>query len=169
MGVGYFILFFTNFLKFFFYVDHFKSLYWICYNIASVLCFGVFWPKGIWDLSSPTRDWTCTPCLGRWSFNHWTTREVPYFSIKMVSIKMWMNRMFISSSICSFIVCTEPSAPSPPDLGTRSQARSRGRRTRDKAWLSGFLLCKGLTVLTRVLLLKVWSVDQEHWHHLGAR
>ena len=105
MGVGYFILFFTNFLKFFFYVDHFKSLYWICYNIASVLCFGVFWPKGIWDLSSPTRDWTCTPCLGRWSFNHWTTREVPYFSIKMVSIKMWMNRMFISSSICSFIEC----------------------------------------------------------------
>ena len=24
---------------FFFNVDHFKSLYWICYNIASVLCF----------------------------------------------------------------------------------------------------------------------------------
>ena len=22
-------------------MDHFQSLYWICYNIASVLCFGV--------------------------------------------------------------------------------------------------------------------------------
>ena len=23
-------------------MDHFQSLYWICYNIASGLCFGVF-------------------------------------------------------------------------------------------------------------------------------
>ena len=22
------------------------------------------------DLSSPTKDWTCTPCIGRWSLNH---------------------------------------------------------------------------------------------------
>ena len=26
--------------KDFFHVDHFLSFYWICYNIASVLCFG---------------------------------------------------------------------------------------------------------------------------------
>ena len=32
-----FILFFKHF---FFSVEHFKSLYWICYNTASVLCFG---------------------------------------------------------------------------------------------------------------------------------
>ena len=25
----------------------------------------VFWPRGMWDLSSPTRDRTCTPCIGR--------------------------------------------------------------------------------------------------------
>ena len=32
---------FTLFFKdFFFDVDRFKSLYWICYNIATVLCFG---------------------------------------------------------------------------------------------------------------------------------
>ena len=31
---------FYFFFKDFFDVDHFKSLYWICYNIASVLCFG---------------------------------------------------------------------------------------------------------------------------------
>ena len=34
----------------------------------------------IWDLSSLTRDWTHAPCIGTWSFNHWTTREVPAFS-----------------------------------------------------------------------------------------
>ena len=37
----------------------------------------VFWPRGTWDPSSPTRDQTCTPHAGRRSPNHWTTREVP--------------------------------------------------------------------------------------------
>ena len=37
----------------------------------------VFWPQGMWDLSSLTRDRTCTPCIGRRSLNHWTAREVP--------------------------------------------------------------------------------------------
>ena len=32
----------------------------------------VFWPGGMWDLSSPTRDRTRTPCIGRQSLNHWT-------------------------------------------------------------------------------------------------
>ena len=34
-------------------------------------------PLGMWDLSSPTRDRTCVPCIGRRILNHWTTREVP--------------------------------------------------------------------------------------------
>ena len=29
------------------------------------------------DPSSPIRDETCVPFVGRWSLNHWTTREVP--------------------------------------------------------------------------------------------
>ena len=37
----------------------------------------VFWPVGMWDLSSPTKDRTCTPCTGRQRLNHWTAREVP--------------------------------------------------------------------------------------------
>ena len=37
----------------------------------------VFWPQGMWDLSSPTGDQTCTPCIGRGSLNHRTAREVP--------------------------------------------------------------------------------------------
>ena len=39
--------------------------------------FWFFWPRGLWHLSSLTRDWTHTPCIWRWSLNHWTTREVP--------------------------------------------------------------------------------------------
>ena len=37
-----------------------------------------FLPPCKWDLCSPTRNRTCTPYTGRWSVNHWTTREVPY-------------------------------------------------------------------------------------------
>ena len=31
----------------------------------------------MWDLSSPNRDQTRTPCTGRWILNHWSTREIP--------------------------------------------------------------------------------------------
>ena len=31
---------------------------------------------GMWDLSSPTRDWTHLPCIARQFLNHWTPREV---------------------------------------------------------------------------------------------
>ena len=30
----------------------------------------------MWDLSFLIRDWTCTPCIGKWNLNHWTSREV---------------------------------------------------------------------------------------------
>ena len=36
---------------------------------AQLLC-------SMWDPSSLTRDWTCIPCIGRQTFNHWTTRGV---------------------------------------------------------------------------------------------
>ena len=41
-----------------------------------------FWSQGMWDLSSPTRDRTHHPCTGRWSLNHWTTREGPYWTFR---------------------------------------------------------------------------------------
>ena len=40
------------------------------------LLFCIFWPGGMWDLSSPTRDQTYTSCIGRRSLKHWTAREV---------------------------------------------------------------------------------------------
>ena len=49
-----------------------------CVEFVAVLllCFAlVFWPQGVWDLSSLIRDWSCTPCTGTWSLNHWTTWE----------------------------------------------------------------------------------------------
>ena len=39
--------------------------------------FSIFWPWGMWNLSSSARDWTCAPCNGRQNFNHWTAKEVP--------------------------------------------------------------------------------------------
>ena len=46
--------------------------------VTILLLFDVlgFWPQGIWDLGSLTRDGTCIHCIGRGSLNHWTTREV---------------------------------------------------------------------------------------------
>ena len=41
-----------------------------------------FWLRGMWDLSSLTRDRTRTPCIGRRSLNHWTAREVPGLSVE---------------------------------------------------------------------------------------
>ena len=37
----------------------------------------VFWPWVMWNLISPTRDQIHTPCIGRRSLNHWTSKEVP--------------------------------------------------------------------------------------------
>ena len=58
-----------------YYSEIFLSLYWICYSTVSVLCL-VFGLQGMWDLSSLTKDQTLNPWTGRWSLNHWTTREV---------------------------------------------------------------------------------------------
>ena len=54
------------------------------------LFFCFFWPRGMWDLSSPIRDRTHTHCTGRQSLNHWTTREVPefHFFLKLNNIPL---------------------------------------------------------------------------------
>ena len=33
--------------------------------------------RGMWNLSSPNKDWTWVPCIGRQILNHWTTRGIP--------------------------------------------------------------------------------------------
>ena len=46
--------------------------------------------EGIWDLSFPTRDQTCTPWLKARNLNHWTAREVP---ILLLLIPSYMSRL----------------------------------------------------------------------------
>ena len=63
----------------------FLSLYWVCYNIASVLfslcfVFFCFWQGGTVGSYSPTRGWTPTPCIGRWSVTTEPPGKSPIFS-----------------------------------------------------------------------------------------
>ena len=59
-----------------------KAFIEFCYNVTSVfyisffVCFFFFWLWEVWDLSYPTRNETCTPCIGRQSLNHKTIRDV---------------------------------------------------------------------------------------------
>ena len=61
-------------VNFFFVFIEFVTILLLFY-----VCFFLFFfrPWGMWDPSSPTRGWTHTSYIGRWSLNHWTTREVP--------------------------------------------------------------------------------------------
>ena len=50
------------------------------YSVVAVLrpllYMGSKLPRGMWDLSSQTRDGTRVPCISKCIVNHWTTREV---------------------------------------------------------------------------------------------
>ena len=72
------LLFFFFSLKDLFDVDHFFfKVFTEFVTILLLFPVLVFWLRGMWDLSSRTRDQTHTPCIGRRSLNHWTGREVP--------------------------------------------------------------------------------------------
>ena len=80
---------YLNFFKRFIYLmwTTFKVFIEFVTILPLFLCFGVwffFWPWGMWDLSSPTRDWTCTLRIGRWTINLWTAKEVPVMHILYV-------------------------------------------------------------------------------------
>ena len=74
---------------FFFNVGHFQSLYGICYSIASVLGFCLLAKADIWDLCSPSKNQTCSPCIGRQNLNHWTAREVPDIFLYRIILDFW--------------------------------------------------------------------------------
>ena len=68
--------------------DFFFFLVWFTFKdfiefVTTLLLFLflVFWPWGMLDLSSLTRDRTCTPCTGRQCPNHWISRELPAYYI----------------------------------------------------------------------------------------
>ena len=63
----------------------------------------VFWLQNMWDLQSLTRDQIHTRCIRRRSLNHWTTREVPTFSLtshrdfKPTKIKTLISSLLVST------------------------------------------------------------------------
>ena len=48
-------------------------------------------PHSMWGLSSPTRGWTCVPCIGRQILNHWTTREVLHIYFRISSSQPYLK------------------------------------------------------------------------------
>jgi len=53
----------------------------VCASRVCVLSSCSAWASlshSMWDLSSPVRDQTHIPCIGRQILNHWTTKEVPF-------------------------------------------------------------------------------------------
>ena len=77
--------------RFFFYVCVWTIFKVFIEFVTILLLFYVlvYWPRGVWHLSSLTRDWTCTPCIGRQSFNHWTTREAPTQCLRSQVCRDW--------------------------------------------------------------------------------
>ena len=64
-------------------------------TVLSLLFVLVFWPPSMWDLSFLTRGQTHTPCIGRQSLTHWTTKEVPRNTFSM-SIFSYIFHIFCS-------------------------------------------------------------------------
>jgi len=55
-------------------MKHFKVFIEFTAILLLFYVFG-FLARGLWDLSSLTRDRTCIPCTGRQNLNHWVSRE----------------------------------------------------------------------------------------------
>ena len=78
-------------------VDHFLKCLLTLLHLFYVLG---FWPQGMWDVSSLTRDRTRTTCLGRQSPNHWTAREVPH---SVSSFIISRDHLMFMSLCCYFL------------------------------------------------------------------
>ena len=50
--------------------------------------FWIFWSRGLGDLNCLTRGQTHTPCIGRWSLNHWTAREFPHMNFHIMKVDL---------------------------------------------------------------------------------
>ena len=93
------------FLRFFWCGPFLKSLQnflqWCFYFM-----FWFLWPWGMWDLGSLTRDQTHAPCIERWSFNHWVTRDVlhPFSLLLQIFCKhsTYLFEELFLASLCFF-------------------------------------------------------------------
>ena len=55
----------------------FKNIFFLLKDSISFYLTFLAMLCGMWDLSSLTRDRTCTPALEVQSLNHWTSRDIP--------------------------------------------------------------------------------------------
>ena len=69
-------------------------------------------PCSMWDVSSPTRDWTRVLCIGRRFLYHWTTREVPaiFFLNKLLDdcIFPWKTMKNVPDLLSSVLDVQQP-------------------------------------------------------------
>ena len=59
-------------------------------------CFLFFWPQGVRDLSSLTRDWTYISCTVRQNPNHCTIREVPWNSLIRLKFEVIFQNLLLA-------------------------------------------------------------------------
>ena len=72
---------------FFFWMQAiFKNLFWICYNIASVLCFGFLASRHVRSILATQPGIESTPLHRPQYLNHWISRKVPLVFILSVNI-----------------------------------------------------------------------------------
>ena len=69
--------------------------------------FFFFLPHVLWDLSSPTRNWTgawgWSLAVSTWSPNHWTARNSPYSFLRawcLAEFIILFNKLHLLSSLC---------------------------------------------------------------------
>ena len=74
----------------------------VCIEFVTILLLFyvlVLWPRGMWYLSSPTRDRTCTPCIGL--LNHWTTRDLSFVIDHHLIYIFLINKSQKTSLLCT--------------------------------------------------------------------
>ena len=73
--------------------------------------FFFFWPWGMWDLTSLTRDQTDMPCIGRLRLDPWAAREVPVckclssfiLELKCLTCFLETGLPWVSITICLYL------------------------------------------------------------------
>ena len=87
-----------------------KSLYWICYNVASILYIVFFSSASGRHVESLLPDQGSNPywCIGRRSLNLWTTREVSEINFLMNSLQMMLPLPAIAFCFSSELAVSPP-------------------------------------------------------------
>ena len=154
-------------MKVFFGPPFFKksllNLLQYCFCFMFVCLFVCFWPRGIWDLSSPNKDQTHNPFIGRRGLNHWTAREVSVPQFFILGIYPEVEQ----SHIILFLVLKESSHSFPQWLHhfifpPRMQKRS-GFSTSYQHLFFFFWLCHMACLM--LVPQPGWNLGYLQWQH----